>query len=264
MKTIKIINILILTVSMLMLSGCDKDTGNQNGTLVFKMINPIANLYKSASLTKADLRNTALTGDITEVITVSLKACVGDVWVSTGTVAHGQPNNLEWIKITSVTNNERKLFEDYMTFSTTYIPAGVYKSIKVTLKNHFYRYAVLKSNHAVKYEFLETMGSYLDPSYCNDTDESWASTNYFGPGGNHIDENGIFKLVSAGEKLGGFTIEKGATVTLSWRMGGGTTDVCTTLITDVNHNRRWDCGVDTMDFDCPPTVTVMWDFVVEY
>lgn len=264
MKTIKLFNTFLLIVICFALSGCDKDTGNQNGTLVFKMINPVANIYKSASLTKADLKNTALTGDITEVITVSLKACVGDVWVSTGTVTQGQPDNLEWIKITSVTNNELKLFEDYMTLSTTYIPAGVYKSIKITVKNRFYRYAVLKSNYAVKYEFLETMSSYTDPTYCNDTDESWAPTNYFGPGGNHVVEGGLFKLVSANEKLGGFTIEKGATVTLSWRMGGGSTEVCTTLITDNNHNRRWDCGVDEMDFICPPSVTVMWDFVVEY
>lgn len=67
----------------------------------------------------------------------------------------------------------------------------------------------------------------------------------------------------AGEKVGGFTLKKGGTVNLVWRMGAGVTDVCTTIIVDNNGNRRWDCGVDEMNFECPPSVKYMWDFIVE-
>lgn len=55
----------------------------------------------------------------------------------------------------------------------------------------------------------------------------------------------------------------GGTVNLTWRMGAGATDICTTIIVDNNKNRRWDCGVDEMNFECPPSVKYMWDFIVE-
>lgn len=39
---------------------------------------------------------------------------------------------------------------------------------------------------------------------------------------------------------------------------------CTTYLIDKNFNRKWDCGTDRMDFDCPSDLETMWDFVVEY
>lgn len=227
------------------------------------MINPATARFKSTPFTKADYRNTPLTGDLTEVYTVSLKFCVGDVWVSTGEVKAGNPDNLNWKKITQTTNTELKLFEEYYSFPAVTLPAGEYKSIKVVFKNRFYRYAVLKSDYSVKYEFLETMDNYTDPTYCNEQDESWNEANYFSQAGNHSLKNGVFVLEVAGEKVDGFTLKNGGTVNLTWRMGAGATDICTTIIVDNNKNRRWDCGVDEMNFECPPSVKYMWDFIVE-
>ncbi len=186
----------------------------------------------------------------------------GDVWVSTGEVKAGQANDMEWIRLTNVTNTDQKLFEDY-SFSKIELPAGTYKSIKLTFRNVFYRYAQLVSNPEISYELLETMGSWTSP--CDENDTTWARTNYFGFDGNHIlNDNGTFELVSEGEKLGGFTIEAGKTAIVSWRLGAGATQPCITYLIDENNNLEWDCGVDRMEFECPPEVEYMWDFVVEY
>jgi hypothetical protein len=174
----------------------------------------------------------------------------------------GQPDNNDWIRLTSFTNTDHKLFEDY-SFSKAEVPAGTYKSIKLTFRNIFYRYAQLVSDPAISYELLETMGSWTEP--CNENDTTWAKTNYFGFDGNHIlNDIGIFELVSEGEKLGGFTIEAGKTAVVSWRLGAGVTEPCISYLIDENANLEWDCGIDRMDFECPPEAIYMWDFVVEY
>lgn len=118
------------------------------------------------------------------------------------------------------------------------------------------------SDPSVKYELLETMGSWED--VCDENDQSWAVTNYFGPDGNHNLENEKFTLVSDGEKIGGFTIEEGKIAVVSWRLGAGVEVPCTTSLIDQNDNLQWDCGVDKMEIDCPPEAKYMWDFVVEY
>ncbi|HBG23614.1 MAG: hypothetical protein A2X17_07715 [Bacteroidetes bacterium GWF2_41_61] len=247
---------------------CSKDEGGV-GTIQFRMVNPVAtksqsNLQKALSnpqinSLQAPYVNPDLTGDVTQTTMVTLKFCVGDVWVSTGEVKAGGTDNLTWVRLTTTTNQELKNFEDY-TFPPVEIPAGTYKSIKITFKNRFYRVVTLNSNPTVKYELLETMGSFDDP--CNDNDESWVDPNYFTEQGNHKIVGGVFKVVSPGEKLRGFSIESGKTVTLNWRLGAGVTEPCTNALLDLNKNRRWDCGTDDITIICPPSVEFMWDFVV--
>jgi hypothetical protein len=219
---------------------------------------------KSAVLLKSTASNPPLTGDTTATITSSFKLTIGDVWVSQGEVKAGNSDNLEWIRLTSFTNTEPKLFEDYL-FSAIEIPGGTYQSIKLTFRNVFYRYNYLVSDSSVKYELLETMGSWTDA--CDENDTTWARTNYFGPDGNHIlNDNDVFELVSAGEKIGGFSIESGKTAIVSWRLGAGYTGTCYTYLIDENSNLEWDCGIDRMEFECIPEseYLYMWDFLVEY
>lgn len=211
---------------------------------------------------KSEATNPALIGDTTETYMTSIKFYIGDVWISQDEVKAGDPDELEWIRLTSYTNTENKLFEDY-SFSAVEIPAGTYQSIKITFRNVFYRYTQLISDPTITYELLETMGSWTDP--CNENDTTWARTNYFGSDGNHIMNDGdVFELVSEGEKLGGFSIEPSKTAVVSWRLGAGATEPCVNYLIDENGNRQWDCGIDYIEDECPPEMEYMWDFVVEY
>lgn len=267
MKPKQILSILVFT--FLLFPGCNdenvsesvNDDETHTGSLQFKTLNPMS-LQKSESNLNSITSNPPLTGSTTITETVSFKLCIGDVWVSQEEVKAGEADDLEWIRLTSTTNTEQKLFEDY-SFAAIEIPEGTYKSVKIIFRNVFYRYAKLVSDPSVAYELLETMGSYSAP--CDENDLSWARTNYFGPAGNHsLGANNLFEVVSEGEKLGGFNIEAGKTAVLSWRLGAGATEPCTTFLIDENSNLQWDCGVDRMDFECPPEVEYMWDFVVEY
>jgi len=232
------------------------------GMLEFKTSNSITSAGGSNSLLKFILTNPPLVGDTTITNTTSLKLCVGDVWVSQGEVKDGETDNMVWIRLTRTTNKNAKLFEDY-SFTATEIPIGSYKSMKITFRNVFYRYAQLVSDPTVAYELLETMGSWTTPCDVNDT--SWARTNYFGPDGNHIlNDNQIFEMVSSGEKIGGFTIEPDKAAIVTWRLFAGITTPCITYLIDENSNLAWDCGIDRMDEECPPEMKYMWDFVVEY
>lgn len=245
----------------LFFSSCEKKE-KTNGFLEFKTSNPMNSSNKSLSLLKSVSTNPSLTGDTTITNTMSLKLCIGDVWVSQGVVKAGETNDLEWVRLTNTTNTAAKLFEDY-SFSAIEIPAGTYKSIKITFRNVYYRHVQLVSDPSVKYELLETMGSWATP--CDAADTTWATTNYFGPDGNHeLDSNGLFELVSSGEKIGGFSIEADKTAVVTWRLYAGVTTPCIAYLIDLNNNLQWDCGIDRIDEICPPEVKYMWDFVVEY
>ncbi|MDD2635261.1 MAG: hypothetical protein PHW82_07150 [Bacteroidales bacterium] len=265
MKTIKFIGTILCAA--VLLSGCNKDddTNNDlptNGLIEFKCINPLANNLKNALSIKALLSNPPLVGDTTATYLTSWNWTVGDVWVSQGEVKAGETDNLEWIRLTNVTNQESKLFEDY-TFPAKEIPVGNYKSIKITFKNIFYRHVQLISDPSVKYELLETMGSWTAP--CDPNDDSWAATNYFSSDGNHaLNTNGVFELVSQGEKIGGFNIIGDKKATISWRFYAGVTTPSINYLIDQNNNLEWDCGVDLLIDESPPELKYMWDFVVEY
>ena len=271
MRTLKFCSVLLVT--LLFFSACFRSSDTEEkGWLEFATSNPVT-MGKTAAFSKAAaIANPPLTGDSTAIYTTSLLLCVGDVWVSKGKVQHGSPDTLEWIRLTDTTNKETKLFEDY-SFSRIEVPAGDYRSIKLTFRNVFYRYGHLVADTTVTFRLLETMGSYFDA--CDSTDTSWAQTNYFGPDGNHTltlhneDMSGtgnslLFELNQPGEKIDGFSIEAGRTAVVTWRLGAGATTPCTTYLIDNNGNRRWDCGVDNMEFVCPPENIYMWDFVVTY
>jgi hypothetical protein len=258
MKTNRFLWLLAIVI---FLTGCSEDD-SKTGLLEFKTLNPVASSQKSSDILKSVSENPALTGDTTNTLLTSLKFGIGDVWVSEGEVIVGQPDDLEWIRLTTETNYELKLFEDYQ-FSAIEIPAGIYNSIKITFRNIWYRHVELISDRSVKYELLETMGSSFDP--CDPEDESWAKTNYFSTGGNHfLNDDNVFALASEGEKIAGFEVKEGARAIVSWRLGAGATEPCINYLIDENKNRVWDCGVDYIEDECPPDMEYMWDFVVEY
>lgn len=263
MRSISIVPIMLC--SLMILTSCDignNDNDIKNGVIQFQTLNSISSVNKSTGLVTVLGANPALTGSTTETLTTSFILTIGDVWVSQQEVKAGNSDHLDWVRLTAVTNKEPKLFEDY-TFSAMEIPEGTYKSIKITFRNVFYRYAQLVSDPMVKYELLETMGSWTDACDVNDT--TWAKTNYFGTDGNHlVNDLGVFELVAPGEKIDGFSIEAGKTALVGWRLGAGVTTPCTTYLIDENENLTWDCGIDRMDFVCPPDAIYMWDFVIEY
>ncbi|MCB0734088.1 MAG: hypothetical protein H6608_03445 [Flavobacteriales bacterium] len=254
-----LLGLLTLFFLPLLLTHCkDDESPKQTGTLRFQMINPISQPYR---MKKA---NPDLTGTETVTKTISFNVCVGDVWVSKHEVKEGEEDVPEdWVRLTSFTNRDHKLFEDY-SFPDVEIPIGEYKSVHLTFRNVFYRYAVLESDSSVFYELLETMGSWGDS--CNWNDTSWVdpNSNYFSLAGNHRLVGGRYILEVPDEKLTGFTIDANKIAVVSWRLGAGATEPCTTTLHDVNNNRTWDCGTDSMSFYCPPEVKAMWDFVVEY
>ncbi len=259
--------ILFLLGTVFFMAGCSKESDEpadvQNtGVLKFKTLNPLSSTKGSSRFLKSVTVNPPLTGDTTVTINTSMKVCIGDIWVSQGEVKAGNPDNLEWIKITEGTNHELKLFEDY-TFTPKELVPGTYKSIKISLKNIWYRHNELVSDPNIKYELLETMGSSFDP--CDENDTSWVKPNYFSADGNHnLNDEGIFELVAPGEKVGGFSVEKAKTTILTWRLGAGVTEPCINYLIDANGNLAWNCGVDYLEIECPPEMEYMFDFVAGY
>lgn len=249
----------LTAIAMFLLFGCNKEK-QPEGTLEIKCINPLATVVKSAGVqVKSALANPDLEGDTTVTLMTSMKIGIVDVWVSQDEVQAGQPDNLKWIRLTGKSNHELKLFEKY-TFPPVDLPAGEYKSIKVVFRNIFYRYCQSVSDPKKAWEILETMGSWGDA--CDPNDDSLAQPDYFSTGGNFGVVDGKFKLMSSGEKVGGFTIEEGKKSTIAWRLGAGVNATCINYLIDRNGNLKWDCGIDKIEDECPPEVEYMWDFVV--
>lgn len=248
---------------IILASACKKEEDDDDnlvdkttGVLEFKMIKPNSSGKKSISL-KSTTINPLLLGDTTHTILKGVRSCIGDIWVSQGEVKAGHTDDLEWIRLTDVTNTQLRLFEDY-SFAPKEVPAGTYRSIKITIKKVFYWHTELASDSTVKYELLQTNAGTFDP--CDENDTSWVKTNYFSTDGNHtLDDDGVFELASAGEKVGGFTVEVGGKAIVNWRwlMEG-----CAFYLLDLNHNLVFDCGVDDIEMECPSEY--MFDFVVEY
>ena len=260
MRIAALCGLLLVSVAFAV-AGCggDEDAGEKPGKILFKMVNPGADAETAFAVRMLATSNPPLTGETTETILVGTKAVVGDIWVSQGIVKAGQPDDLEWVRLTATTNTELKSFEDY-SLSPKEVPAGTYRSIKISLRNIFYYQTELASDRAVKYELLQTMGSSEDP--CDENDESWVKDNHFSEDGNHVlNEDGKFEVASSGEKVGGFTVEPGKTAVVSWRwlMYG-----CKLFLIDKNANLAFDCGVDDIEDECPPELENMFDFVVEY
>jgi hypothetical protein len=263
----KVKAIMLLLGGFILLGACSKDNEepeevDNTGVLKFQTLNPLTSSKTSNSYVKSIVTNPPLTGPTTVTINTSMKVCVGDIWVSQGEVKAGNPDDLTWIRLTDVTNKELKLFEDY-SFTPKELPTGTYKSIKISLKNIWYRHCELLSDATVKYELLETMGSSFAP--CDENDTSWVKPNYFSTDGNHkLNDEGLFELVAPGEKVGGFEVKKGETAILTWRLGAGATEPCINYLVDENGNLEWDCGIDYIDIECPPEMEYMFDFVVGY
>lgn len=247
----------------LFFSSCKKEEPTGQGQLEIHAYNPYVSHKKQGSGWRADtFQNPPLTGDTTATITTSFKVIIGDVWVSQEEVVAGESDDLEWHRLTAETNYEHKYFEDY-TMPPVTLPVGLYKSVKMTFRNVFYRQVVLAADSTVTYELLETMGSTFDP--CDENDTSWAKTNYITATGNYItNASDEFEMVAPGERVGNFEIKEASTTVLTWRLGAGVETPCTTLLVDLNSNLSWDCGTDDMIHICPPEAIYMWDFLVSY
>jgi len=255
--------LVILGIFLIFTCGCKKDFPAEDnlkktGVLKFKMLNPFPSFQKGI---KSVYVNPPLTGEMTTTYLTSMRACVGDIWVSQSEVIAGAPDTLTWIRLTPVTNRELKLFEEYV-IAPKELPVGTYKSIKLTLKNIWYRHTELVSDRSVKYELLETMGGWSDPCDVNDT--SWVKTNYFSlAGGYRLNDDEVFEYGGASEKVGFFTVEAGRTAIVNWRLGAGATQPCINYLIDENDNREWDCGTDYILEECPDDYK-MFDFLIEY
>jgi hypothetical protein len=196
--------------------------------------------------------------------TLNLKLTVTEIWISKDEFKAGGKDNLTWIKIGE--NDELKNFDEY-TFTAEDIPAGVYKSIKITFKNIFYRLAAYQSDISNIITMKERMGDWIGD--CTD-EEALAPTNYFNSSGNHNLSGENFIAVNPNEKLTGFEIKPGKITKLYWKLGDERPwdpYVCTFEWIDENNNGIWDCGVDRMDnFNCNmnPPLETMWIFIAEY
>ncbi len=244
-----------LLIASLMLVSCEKEN-DKTGKLIFKGVKTVPNqeTLKSSRM--------SIKASPTVMVTDNMKATIMELWVSQGVVEVGKPDDLKWFKIGE--NNTMKFIDEYQ-FTVDDLPVGVYRSIKMTLKNIWYRYAYPLSDPTQKIEMKQTMGSDSDP--CDDEDKV-VPTNYFSYGGNHNLVGGVFKVVSEGEKVGGFEIKEGKITTVYMKLNGAGGDgiaPCTFDWLDVNSNGVWDCGVDQLEnFDCPPEVQTMFDFIIEY
>ncbi|MDO9154347.1 MAG: hypothetical protein Q7U47_11725 [Paludibacter sp.] len=252
MKTKQVLFTLLL--ASLILVSCDKEN-DKTGKLIFRGV-------KSVTDQKTLRSSKSITLNTTVMVTENMKVTLTEIWVSQGLVVVGKPDDLTWYKIGE--NNVLKFFDEY-SFTVEDLPVGVYRSIKMNLKNIWYRYAYPQSNPSQKIEMKQTMGSDNDP--CDDEDKL-VPTNYFSDGGNHNLVNNVFKLVSEGEKVGGFEIKEGKLTILFMKLNGAGGDgvaPCTFEWMDINSNGVWNCGIDQLDnFNCPPEVQTMFDFIVKY
>lgn len=249
--------LLLLLPILFILAGCSKEDKDKTGKLVFKTIKELPT--KQVAAKAPFLKNIGSAADVYVMHTLNMKATITEIHVSQGEVKAGNANNLRWFKIGE--NNQLKYFDEY-TFEVDNLPVGVYQSIQMGLGNIWYRVAAHQSDLNNIIEMKETMGN----NDCNDNET--VIMDYFSNDGNHIIENGVFKLVSSGEKVGGFEIREGKITTVYLKLGGDS-DVpitaCTFEWLDNNNNGIWDCGIDRADnFECPPEVDVMFGFIVEY
>lgn len=122
----------IMRVLLILTISCKKDDKDDalfktTGVLKFKTFKPNATPPKSTMYLKSVGANPQLTGEITITILTNMIACLEDIWVSLSEVKAGSPDTHEWMRLTSVTNRDLKLFEEY-EFDPVELPVGTYKS----------------------------------------------------------------------------------------------------------------------------------------
>jgi hypothetical protein len=177
------------------------------------------------------------------------------MWVSQGLVADGVTDDFEWHKIGE--GDALKTIEEY-SFTADGLPVGEYKSIKMIFKNTMARVAVYANDLDTEVE----MQSSLSEEECGD---ETTIAEFFSDNGSFLSEGGVFALMSAGEKVGVFTIREGKTTSIFWKLGGPDSKMtdCTFDWVDSATPGVWDCGVDkTRNFNCS-VPSVMFSFIIE-
>lgn len=230
----------------------DNDTaGSGTGTLVFA---GTAN-GETVAVTGGALKDILAEAATHLMHGTGMKLWVTEVSVSQGLVADGVADTFVWEKIGE--GDAIKPIPDY-SFTNDTLPVGEYKSIKMVFKNSIVMTAVYHDDQATEIE----MPSSLDQGSCGD---ETLITQYFSPNGNHVLEEGVFHVQSAGEKSSAFTINEGKTTTIKWQLGkpGVQLTDCSFEWVDANDNGAWDCGVDSAQNAQCSVPNVMFYFTVE-
>lgn len=241
-----------LSSILLLLFSCQDHSG-EYGTLVFKGITA-ENALKANRLQSEF--ETSLESGAYKMHTADLEVGIVGIWASQELVADGVSDQFTWYKIGE--GDGLKSIPDYQ-FSADKIPAGEYKSIKISFRNRIIRHAVFQSDLSR----TVLMDGSLNENGCGDNS---VITQYFSKKGNHrLDESSVFRVVSTNESVRGFTILPEQTTTVYWYFGDGQWNMtdCVFDWVDVNGNQDWDCGVDSLvRFECNREIP-MWSFQVD-
>lgn len=236
----KISLILSITFAVLILfNACKKDDDDNNDNT-----NPTGNLQMQFSWypSKGDNKGDTNTCDL-----IDIKSTLLSMAVSTEAIDTGQTDDLVW---TTIYTASTSLYFTERTAPVVNLPVGSYKSIKIIQKNTI----IWKCIHdSTTYEFTDFNNTAYGP-------DDIIPTNYFYNGGSYYtDSLGYFHYGNL-ESVGSFDITENNTTNLNWRM-----NIIHLDWIDVNSNGLWDTGTDKLDnWQLPPGVTTMFDFIVTY
>jgi hypothetical protein len=253
-------SLILIFAGLIIFNSCDSSI--EKGSVQISIKNPVLENY-SAFVKKSGFKisNPPLAGDTTITLIESLKICIGDIWISKDEISPGTIDNLNWVKLTTHTNFDLKLFEEYQ-FDPVMIESGTYKSIKISSKNLFYRHCVVQNNPSVVYDIPETQSNDLSP--CIISDSTWAQPIYISLTGNYTLLSGTFQLISAAQKINGFKVNPGEVTGFYWSFGDESTIPCTMKIFDKNSNRIWECGTDKKSIECSENIFEIFKFEFTY
>jgi hypothetical protein len=237
MKTTRL-SLLILFSALFLISACKKDDNDDN-------TNPTGNLQMKFSWysSKGDVKGDTNTCDL-----IDIKGTLLEIAVSKDAIVDGQPDNLNW---TTIYTTSSSMYFTERQCPVVSLPAGNYKSIKIVQKNAI-NWKCIFNTDTLEFEDLNNSSLPADTTI---------PANYFYSDGLHeLDASGNFFMHQSEEKLGGFEILDGQTTNLSWRM-----NIIHLDWIDTNTNGIWDTGIDGLDnWQLPPGVTTMFDFIVTY
>lgn len=238
MKTTKLI-FLFLFSAIFLFSACKKDDDDNDDNT-----NPTGNLnvqfswYSSKGGDKSDTNYCDI---------VDIKNTVLSIGVSTETIDTGQADDMTW---TTIYTASSPLYFTERTAPVVNLPVGTYKSIKIVQKNTVIWKCIHDSD---TYEFE----SYNNTAY--NPDDVIPANYFYNGGGYYTDSLGHFQYGNA-ESVGSFDITENGTTNLNWRI-----NLIHLNWIDVDSNGVWTTGIDNLDnWETPPGITTMFDFIVTY
>jgi len=241
MKT-KLFLLSLMATSFLLL-GCDKDdkTGNEVGTLNFKVTfwNIEFPVDKKQGVTGKE--------NVYTLPIVDMKNYVYKFEVSETELKEGaSPEGIEWVTIFESDPNQMIYFSEIELSKD--IQAGDYRSIRISGKyfGDFIWVCEFQGNKM-----------YIIPD--RDPDDDSIVWEHFTETGGFDIEDGVFVLGTDRERLGTFEIKANKTTNLIMRYNLKTLDWH-----DNDGSGDWSDGDDISNWTVPEGVTTMMDFIVEY